>query len=74
MMCANVDQMCDMMLIRQIITLCIAPPELIQQDQDRAATQCKSYSAVTKVTPTWATGGVYVIIVGDCQIRWIVSC
>ena len=36
-MCAK---MCDMMLVRQIITLCIAPPELIQQDQDRAATQC----------------------------------
>jgi hypothetical protein len=39
-MCANVDQMCDMMLARQIITLCIAPPELIQQVQASAATQC----------------------------------
>jgi len=36
-MCAN---MCDMMFLRQIITLCIAPPELIHQVQDRSATQC----------------------------------
>jgi hypothetical protein len=28
------------MLVRQIITLCIAPPELTQQDQDRTTTQC----------------------------------
>ncbi|MDB4190437.1 hypothetical protein N9802_02315 [Amylibacter sp.] len=32
--------MCDMMLIRQIITLYIAPPELTHQVQDRSATQC----------------------------------
>ena len=36
-MCAK---MCDMMLIRQIITLCIAPPELTQHVQSSTATQC----------------------------------
>ena len=36
-MCAK---MCDMMLIRQIITLCIAPPELTQQIKADKATQC----------------------------------
>jgi len=36
-MCAK---MCDMMFLRQIITLCIVPPELTQQVQASRVTQC----------------------------------
>ena len=42
-MCAK---MCDMMLVRHIITLCIALTELIQQDQDRAISALRSINGV----------------------------